>query len=67
MVTGYSGNTYTYDYRIPLTTVSQPRQDIARTACLLLKRIILGKTVKNRQVVIPCPLIIRASTARKKK
>ena len=47
----------------PLTTVSQPRADIGRTAMSLLLNIMSGDTVAAPAIVLPTALNIRGSTA----
>ena len=47
----------------PLTTVSQPRADIGRTAMSLLLNIMSGDDVAAPAIVLPTALNIRGSTA----
>ena len=45
-----------------LTTVSQPRADIGRTAIMLLEKKLAGKRVKSSRVFLPHSIVIRDST-----
>ncbi|OCP02684.1 MULTISPECIES: LacI family DNA-binding transcriptional regulator [unclassified Ensifer] len=47
----------------PLTTVSQPRADIGRTAMSLLLNILSGEDIAAPTVVLPTALSVRGSTA----
>ena len=51
----------------PLTTSHQPCVDIARAAFSLLLERVADRTLAPRKIVLHAPLVIRASTARRRK
>jgi LacI family repressor for deo operon, udp, cdd, tsx, nupC, and nupG len=43
----------------PLTTVAAPVHDLGATAMQMLQRLIVGKTVEERQITLPTRIVIR--------
>lgn len=62
MVAGYSNDRYSDFFKVPLTTVAQPKEKIADTAVNMLMKIIRNERITKPQVTIACRLVVRAST-----
>ncbi|MEN3189080.1 MAG: LacI family DNA-binding transcriptional regulator [Atribacterota bacterium] len=57
-------NTILSEYSFPpLTTVAQPFDQMARETIQLLMKLIQGKKIRKREILLPPKLLIRASTA----
>jgi LacI family transcriptional regulator len=61
LVAGYSNDRYSEYFRVPLTTVRQPKEVLAGGAVDLLMELI--KEGKTRHLRVPCELVVRESTA----
>ena len=60
----HAGNVLAAEYfRVPLTTVRQPRQDIGAAGVDMLVGMLEGRRNVAREIVLPHELVIRASTA----
>jgi len=62
-VVGYADLEYSHMLRVPLTTIQQPTDAIARCASDLLMAKIEGREVEQTQVKLPVKLMVRASTS----
>jgi LacI family transcriptional regulator len=62
MVTGYDNNHFASESSIPISTVSQPGEEMGRTAADLLLEKIENPGVANRSVVLSPHLVPRRST-----
>jgi len=51
----------------PLTTIAQPFDQMAREAINLLIKLMEGKKIRKKEILLPPKLLIRASTAPPKK
>lgn len=66
LVGGYANDLYSDYFKVPLTTVDQPKQSIARESFAMLMRLIKGEDLPERCVRIPCNLVVRRSTSYRK-
>jgi len=62
LVGGYANDRYSDYFKVPLTTVDQPKQSIAHESFAMLMRLIRGEELPERSVRIPCNLVVRRST-----
>jgi len=62
-VVGFDSTAYCNEFRPRLTAISQPLVDMGRCALDLLIRNISGETLTSPQIVFPCGLDVRESTA----
>lgn len=63
LVAGYSNDRYSEFFRVPLTTVQQPKEEIAGGAVDLLMELIREGKTRDRHLRVPCRLVVRESTA----
>ena len=64
-IIGYGNLNYTDFLKIPLTTISQPAQEMGRTSANMLFEIIEKKKKQHRQIFLKTELIIRESSGGK--
>jgi DNA-binding LacI/PurR family transcriptional regulator len=64
LVAGYGDERYSKYLRVPLTSVRQPTDELAREACSMLMDLIEGRQPPRRNVKVPCSLVVRRSTQR---
>jgi LacI family transcriptional regulator len=62
LVAGYANDRYSGYFRVPLTTVEQPKRDIAGKAHAMLMKLIKGEEVAVPHERVPCSLVVRDST-----
>jgi len=61
-VTGFDNSAIAKLSPVPITTASQQNEEACRLAVDLLMRRMNGSVEKDSHMVIPCPIIIRASS-----
>jgi DNA-binding LacI/PurR family transcriptional regulator len=64
LVAGYGDERYSKYLRVPLTSVRQPTDALARETCSMLMELIEREQSEARTVKVPCNLVIRRSTMR---
>ena len=64
LVAGYGDERYSKYFKVPLTSVQQPTIELATETCAMLMKLIEGEKITEKNVKVPCRLIVRESTGR---